>query len=483
MMEGVLEKSLSMNDLSAFFQQVKNQFSSYSLQNYPNEFDLLALNSQDANLFFLCLDGSIVDPNQSRLLKEISIMRNFLSDNPHIESLRFDHSKQMEYVVTVSFRELNRILDSDYDDDWFNGGTGEKYQRLIFKKLELTRMSIDRLWYRQAPHVFLQDEINGLAFLKTVNSRSVPIMLQDSLSHMDGSLRAIFHSINPFINEMFAEKVQLPFTWGELVHAKNKFQFLTEKYKNDTFSKKVNKYPLRYSYGLMKLKKILSEKEYKKLLSCIEQKKCQDLWPNDLFIMSKRSTMFLQSLLQNYVERFILKEPLSESDTVTFEDLVFMALRIKHKMTFHFQSVNGMERYHDKIVDEYNFKQSRKMKKIEITRHKKFIQLEKALALDNRFVRITTNKELYIEGATMHHCVYSYFEKVQKGQSIIYKYHHDNHRYTLEIKTKRNGTYFLAQCYGKHDMNPEEKEFSKIQEVIESIPGNKKSQLINRRKK
>lgn len=259
MMESVLEKSLSIKDLSAFFQQVKNQFSSYSLQNYPNEFDMLTLNSQDADLFFLCLEGSIVDPKQSRLVKEISIMRKFLSDNPHIESLRFNHSKQMEYIVLVSFTELNRILDSDFDNHGFNGGTGEKYQRLIFKKLELTRMSIDRLRYRQAPHVFLQDEINGLAFLKTVNktvnSRSVPIMLQDSLSHMDDSLKAIFHSINPFINEMLAEKVRLPFAWGELVHAKNKFQFLTEKYKNDTFSKKVNKYPLRYSYGLMKLKK------------------------------------------------------------------------------------------------------------------------------------------------------------------------------------------------------------------------------------
>ncbi|EOB1380167.1 PcfJ domain-containing protein [Enterococcus hirae] len=33
-----------------------------------------------------------------------------------------------------------------------------------------------------------------------------------------------------------------------------------------------------------------------------------------------------------------------------------------------------------------------------------------------------TNKELFLEGSTMHHCVYNYLEKIQRGGSTIWKY-------------------------------------------------------------
>ncbi|MFN6872564.1 PcfJ domain-containing protein [Enterococcus hirae] len=61
------------------------------------------------------------------------------------------------------------------------------------------------------------------------------------------------------------------------------------------------------------------------------------------------------------------------------------------------------------------------------------------LKLCNRTIK--TNKELFLEGSTMHHCVYNYLEKIQRGGSTIWKYERQKHRYTVEIEKRKYGNY------------------------------------------
>jgi len=79
-------------------------------------------------------------------------------------------------------------------------------------------------------------------------------------------------------------------------------------------------------------------------------------------------------------------------------------------------------------------------------------------------------KELFLEGSTMHHCVYSYLGEIQKGDSIIWKYKRQNHRYTVEIERRKYGNYEVVQCYGKYDSLPDKQELQVIREIVEASP-------------
>lgn len=46
---------------------------------------------------------------------------------------------------------------------------------------------------------------------------------------------------------MMKEKDSLPFTWAEIIEAKNKYELLCKKYPSKKFTKKVNKYSLHCS--------------------------------------------------------------------------------------------------------------------------------------------------------------------------------------------------------------------------------------------
>ena len=70
----------------------------------------------------------------------------------------------------------------------------------------------------------------------------------------------------------------------------------------------------------------------------------------------------------------------------------------------------------------------------------------------------------------MHHCVYNYLEKIQRGGSTIWKYERQKHRYTVEIEKRKYGNYEVVQCYGKYDSLPDKQELDEIKKVVRAIP-------------
>ncbi|EQA3609271.1 PcfJ domain-containing protein [Enterococcus faecalis] len=447
---------------------------------------LLELEENTNQLTFVCSDGEIIAPEKSRLLSKVHEAKKLIEQNStFIRSVDFLYDQ--EYFVQLNYSKRHRFTEKDLFE-WSNP-TGEEYICLTFKQLLLSKIyqrdyfgteySSIEFQYRINAHSFLKDKTNGFTILEKCNNKFFPLSCERSLTYMDQSCIPIFRQVNPFIVEMMKEKDRLPFTWVEIVQAKNKYDLLCKKYPKQFFSKKVNKYPLRYTYALQKIQPRVSEKQFRRISASVEQNK-DDIFPSEVFHGGrKNSKEFCIDLLVSYVSTVILSKDIEEEEYDAFSlnhykiilrDYLSMSFELKEKVEFNFRTAKGLERTHDLMTRKYNLQKAKRLKDFKLKQHEKYNHLKKHLKKNPCFTLIKTNKELFLEGANMHHCVYSYLEKIQRGESIIWKYERQEHRYTVEIKKRKNGRYRVVQCYGKYDSFPDREELERIVEEVKASP-------------
>lgn len=430
---------MNMINLNELFEDISNHFQQFSFEDNDELMRLFQLEKEENYLTFICLDGKIIDPKESIIISHLRRFKNYISKNKEtISEIKFDGTTNLEYLVRVNYQRKQRLIE---DDQGFQIYGGEEYDCLKFIQLKFE--SIGRsiylntqpfyVHYNDSQHLFLQDEANGFTILERRRKKQIVLSYESSLTFMDCSCESIFKKINPFIEEMMGEKDSLPFTWAEIIKAKNKYELLCKKYPSKRFTKKVNKYPLR----------------------------------SEIFMFSrKNSREFVKDLLISYVKNCILPS----FATIILSDLIDMSFSLNKKLEFNFKTERGLSRQHNQIVEEYNLKQAKRIKIFKLKQNGKYRILIKHLRSHPYFTLIETNKELLLEGLTMHHCVYSYLGKIQRGGSTIWKYERKKHRYTVEIEKRKYGNYEVVQCYGKYDSLPDKQELDEIKKVVEAIP-------------
>ncbi|MGM0229043.1 hypothetical protein IGJ28_001105 [Enterococcus sp. AZ091] len=477
---------MSLLSIESFFTEVKRRFYHFSLEKEETLRQLLELEENADQLTFVCSDEGIIAPEKSRLLSKVHEAKKLIEQNStFIRSVDFLYDQ--EYFVQLNYSKRHRFTEKDLFE--WSDPTGEEYICLTFKQLILRKIYQMNLFgtdhsgidfqYRINTHSFLEDKSNGFTILEKRNNKFFPLNCERSLTYMDYSCIPIFRQVNPFIVEMMKEKDRLPFTWVEIVQARNKYDLLCKKYPKQFFSKKVNKYPLRYTYALQKIQPRVSEKQFRRILASVEQNK-DDIFPSKLFHGGrKNSKEFCIDLLVSYVSMVILSKDIEEEEydafslnhyQVILRDYLSMSFELKEKVTFKFRTVKGLERTHDLMVRKYNLQKAKRLKDFKLKQHEKYNYLKKHLKKNPCFTLIKTNKELFLEGANMHHCVYSYLDRIQRGKSIIWKYERKEHRYTVEIKKRKNGRYRVVQCYGKYDSFPDPEELERIVEEVKASP-------------
>ncbi|EHM34584.1 PcfJ domain-containing protein [Enterococcus faecium] len=463
---------MSSINLNHLFEDISNHFQQFSIEDNEELMGLFQIEKEYDYLTFICREGRIIDPKESKIISHLRRFKNYISKNKEtISEIKFDGTTNLEYLVRVTYQRNRRLIE---DDQGVLICAGEEYDSLKFTQLKFE--SIGRsiyfetrpfyIRYNDSQHLFLQDEPNGFTILERRGKKQITLSYERPLTFMDGSCESIFQKINPFIKEMMKENDSLPFTWVEIIEAKNKYELLCKKYPSKKFTKKVNKYPLRYTYALIKLRPRVTSKQFRKIEAAIEQKD-NDLFPSEIFMCArKNSRKFVKDLLVSYVQNCIL----SNFATIILSDLMDMSFYLNQKLEFNFKTERGLLRQHNQIVEEYNLKQAKKLKTFKLKQHGKYKLLIRHLQSHPHFTLIKTNKELFIEGSTMHHCVYSYLNKIQKGGSIIWKYERQKHRYTVEIEKRKYGNYEVVQCYGKYDSLPDKQELNEIKKIVRTIP-------------
>lgn len=152
-----------------------------------------------------------------------------------------------------------------------------------------------------------------------------------------------------------------------------------------------------------------------------------------------------------------------------FFDAVKMLKDVEIKNVFQkflkFQNPYDLEKFHDKIVKKYNQKKEIPERKISISED--FDKIIKIFKDDNKlsFLKLIDNeKALYNEGVKQGNCVYSYLEKIEDGDCIIFSGKYKNTNCTIEI-IKFFNSFYCSQCFAKYNIKNLETE--ELKQIIE----------------
>jgi|GEM_PF-4815652 len=209
--------------------------------------------------------------------------------------------------------------------------------------------------------------------------------------------------------------------------------------------KKVNSMCLREAYAKVKACKYIDGNEIQKIME-------YEL-PNKSFYDGK-----------DVIESFLCEKLKTDDENFTIHDYIKMVIRVEKKVNLKFCSFKKLKNKHDDLVDPY----------VRIVGTKKMTipkdSLFRKLKLPNNYRIIKTGKDLFIEGKTMHHCVYSYLDKVNRGTCAIIHIIHCEEPYTAEIRirnTKGRKSYYCRQLMAKWDKPAPEELWQEMKDVLQ----------------
>ena len=154
------------------------------------------------------------------------------------------------------------------------------------------------------------------------------------------------------------------------------------------------------------------------------------------------------------------------------KDYVSMMIYLRRKINICTNSYSKLKQAHNDIIDPYMQKKQKSLGKSKMTIPKK--SPFRKLKLPDDFEIIKNGKRLYVEGYTMHHCVYSYRERVNKGHCVIVHLTYKENPYTLEIVCRAQ-TYRCVQMYGKWDSVAPKEAWDYVKDVLK-----KKSEILKK---
>lgn len=488
----MIVKDFNINDFYSWIGS--DLFKSYSVNAHPEIRSLLNIPEYYTSECFICKNGKIIDPKQSEVVPKIRRIQKLLyGQREELLSVKIPFNEDSEYLLEVECYEntLGDPFEKPKDEL-------KKYYSLHFTKKYLSEIRLDyqsyyAVWskenmnkiksnqmdyafdYHSSRRTFIQDDQGNLEiFGRHGKSKQFRLMIGNELTFIDHSVTDYLYQSNPFIAEMLEEEAHLPIKWTDVFIAKNKMNLLHSKYKRVSFSKWMNRYPLKTSYGLMKIKSKVTDRQFRKIESFIQKHPEIDVFPTEMFQYARKNQSFSINLIFECMKYLL---PISEEYEEFLEDLIRMAVLNNVKLEFNFRSPNGLMEYHDRLVKVMMKRKAKSLVDFPLSINSKFNLLRQAIKKNKFYELIETNKQLYLEGLEMDHCVYSYLDKIQNGDCIILKYKNYSERYTVEVEKKTYSTYEVVQCYGKHDLPPDPKVYEEIQTYIAELPY-RKSQLV-----
>lgn len=142
------------------------------------------------------------------------------------------------------------------------------------------------------------------------------------------------------------------------------------------------------------------------------------------------------------------------SDGLIISDYVRTSREIHRRINLHMHSIKRVKELHDDITVQSVMK---KTPVVKIPKNSVFRQLDRILPKD-RFERIKTRTRLIREGVSMHHCVATYAEFINRDKSAIYSYvdPDTDMPYTIEFRwDSKLGEYYVRQMSGVGNSTPD----------------------------
>lgn len=308
-------------------------------------------------------------------------------------------------------------------------------------------------------------------YFATKETKHWPCTMKDlfSIHTYDGLFESVVYFImlffgetNPLWKDLAKDYTEqsaysaIPLTVIDESHSRR--ELIAKYYGEDKAFKRNNKEPIGYGIFLARVSRIVKPEELQKLFGfnpgCISIGRAK----NDL----------VKPLVQYICEATPNNNMRDSFVQCLVEDAVAMNINKRQLVPISFKTTDEVLKWHDDMTPFGTYATTEKMK---IKKDSKF----KNLKLPKDCTKLTTTKQMVMEGDFQHNCVATYINKVNADECSIWSQRKpDGTRNTIEIKIKQ-GKYYIAQMRAFANQAPLQEDLDEIQKAIDKCNNDRRN--------
>lgn len=240
-------------------------------------------------------------------------------------------------------------------------------------------------------------------------------------------------------------------------------ELIAKYYGEDKAFKRNNKEPIGYGIFLARVSRIVKPEELQKLFGfnpgCISIGRAK----NDL----------VKPLVQYICEATPNNDMRDSFVQCLVEDAVAMNINKRQLVPISFKTTDEVLKWHDDMTPFGSYTTAERMR---IKKDSKF----KNLKLPKDCTKLTTTKQMVMEGDFQHNCVATYINKVNADECSIWSQRKpDGTRNTIEIKIKQ-GKYYIAQMRAFANQAPLQEDLDEIQKAIDKCNDRRNKECLRK---
>ena len=409
---------------------------------------------------------------------------SLIIDNDRKPPYAVIHFSIYEDYLSITCEYLEKIIKDGYGTTFHGEGRGDSFFgncRLVFKREVDYGKYNDRIIFFKTGHI-VQSKEKGFGSGGVKNKKFIPLMFNKSIDFLDTE-NSIILKQERFRNvrDLVRERDRIPntdersFSYNETIEdetLKSGKEFVMRRWKRLEKLKpflNVNKFTFIELLELRRLQPKLTEDEFRRVVQWYHKNRAsvlESLEEEDFTFKYKYLYYFY---IQDRCNVNIFFEYYRDELDTTLEDIFMMANALRYKVEIKGKSWNGFNNYHDYLVLKLNKQKARRSKK-KFKLQPYWVKIDEALKQSKlKIRRLDSAEALELEGATMHHCVGIYADKVNSGKAYIFHVGYKGKSYTCELNYKasnRTKEFYIRQLYGKYNRTAPQPLHEEIQKLI-----------------
>lgn len=309
-------------------------------------------------------------------------------------------------------------------------------------------------------------------YFATKETKHWPCTMKDlfSIHTYDGLFESVVYFImlffgetNPLWKDLAKDYTEqsaysaIPLTVIDESHSKR--ELIAKYYGEDKAFKRNNKEPIGYGIFLARASNVVKPEQLQKLFGY-----------DPGYISIGRAKNDLVKPLTRYIYDALPENEKAKNPSIrnSIEDAIVMSNNRRQLIPISFTSVKKIREWHDNIIPIGTYVTTGKMK---IKKDSKF----KNLKLPKDCVRLTTTRQMVMEGNFQHNCVATYISKVNEDKCSIWSQRKpDGTRNTIEIGIER-GKYCIIQMCAFANQEPMQEDLEKVQKAIDKCNSDRRN--------
>lgn len=309
-------------------------------------------------------------------------------------------------------------------------------------------------------------------YFATKETKHWPCTMKDlfSIHTYDGLFESVVYFImlffgetNPLWKDLAKDYTEqsaysaIPLTVIDESHSKR--ELIAKYYGEDKAFKRNNKEPIGYGIFLARVSRIVKSEELQKLFGF-----------NPGYISIGRAKTDLVEPLARYIYGALPENEKAKNPYIrnSIEDAITMSNNKRQLIPVSFTSIKKIVEWHDSMIPVGTYVTDERM---EIKKDSKF----KNLKLPKDCIRLTTTRQMVMEGNFQHNCVATYISKVNEDKCSIWSQRKpDGTRNTIEIGIER-GKYCIIQMCAFANQEPMQEDLEKVQKAIDKCNSDRRN--------